>query len=287
MHAELDRTIAATQAAEEDAPSREPGFHHIKLNVVDPDRTARFFTAAFPTTELTQLAGQKALRTQDVLIQLNQVDTPAPHGWNTALWHIGWHSADVLAEYERLIALGIEFFRVPPPTGHFVSPDKLGVEISPGRSLRFDHVHLMSDAPLAAADWYVSVLGLRRGPMIGGDDVKKQAPFAERSHPGNQYHRPSVRLYAGDILLFVYPNQDLDPFTANPVESHTHLESSKGHVLEHLAFYVPDVEAEEDRLRGLGVPILEGVRPFDDAGHRILIIEGPDSARLALVDGPR
>src|SRR5262245_22289375 len=179
------------------------GFHHVHLNVVDPARSVAFYTRAFEQTKAVKVAGWDAVQTEDIWLLFNRVATQSSAEWDTAIWHFGWNSPDVAADHRRLAAQGVTFFRVPPPSAHLVAPDGNDVEIAPaGRGTggvgptSFNHVHLMSDAPLCAAAWYEQVLGLRRdppGPPAGDCHV----PFAERSNVANQILQPSARVFAG------------------------------------------------------------------------------------------
>ncbi len=258
------------------------GFHHVHLNVVDADRSVDFYTAAFEKTRRTRVAGWDAVQAENVFLLFNEVAAPAPAAWTTALWHFGWNSADVVADYRRLAALGIPFFRVPPPSGHMWAPDGNDVEIAPayagsGGSApdAFNHVHLMSAAPLCAGAWYEALLGLRRVASTPAGPVEDcDVPFGPRRDPGNQIHEPNVRLLMDDIVLFIYPDQTPEQPPA----------PSRGHLLDHIALTYPDVPAAVERLAARGVTVLEGVHPFGDTGRRAAVIEGPDALAIELVE---
>jgi catechol 2,3-dioxygenase-like lactoylglutathione lyase family enzyme len=280
MASSLDRAITR---ASDLPPLPEPHFLYVQMNVIDPHTSARFYVDAFPGTEYVELAGLPAIRSGGAHIRFNRVDAPASNDWNVPLWHVGWGSPDVSADHERLAGLGIEFFRVPGRTGHFYSPDRIDVEISRNERSRFDHVHLMSDAPLTAGDWYVTVLGLRRGEELGRPADGSAPKFTERAEPANQIHGPSSRVYAGDILLFAYPNQHVMPFTATPKPEPVELVSNEGHVIDHIGLLVPDLDTAEARMCELGVPIIEARHSFGTDGRESIMIQGPDRARIALI----
>ena len=72
-----------------------PGFHHLHLNSVDPDRAIDFYTRQFPSTSRGRWGGLPALRSpNDVLVLFTKVDTPPPTGPQSAIWHFGWHVTD-------------------------------------------------------------------------------------------------------------------------------------------------------------------------------------------------
>ena len=269
-------------------PVAEVTFHHVHMNVVDPQQSIAFYTDAFEQTQRTVVAGWDALRSEDSYILFSRVTSPRSAEWDTPIWHFGWNSPDVVATHERLVSRGVSFFRVPPPSGHMIAPDGNDVEITPGGGsgpgpTAFNHVHLMSDAPLCAANWYVAMLGLRReADAEAPDDC--DVPFAERRDPANQIHQPNTRLYAGDILIFIYPNQRLVALSQRPVEDRGVLVSSRGRVLDHIAFAVRDVSAVVARMRRAGVTILEDVHDFGNSTLRAAMVEGPDAIAVELVE---
>jgi catechol 2,3-dioxygenase-like lactoylglutathione lyase family enzyme len=85
-----------------------PAFHHLHLNSINPDAAIAFYTRHFPSTSRTTFAGLPALQSPtDVLILFTKVDTPPATQPPTALWHFGWHVADVHQSIERLRRAGV------------------------------------------------------------------------------------------------------------------------------------------------------------------------------------
>jgi catechol 2,3-dioxygenase-like lactoylglutathione lyase family enzyme len=267
-------------------------FHHVHMNVVDPARSASFYTSAFEGTRRVTVAGWEGVQAEDSYLLFTRVPARASTEWDTPIWHFGWNTPDAVADHQRLAARGVEFFRVPPPSGHLIGPDGNDVEIAPGRGgssggrspTAFNHVHLMSDAPLCAADWYEKMLGLRRAPAKEPPPNDCRVPFTPRRAPANQIHEPNARLYAGDILVFIYPNQRLAAMTERAVDDAGPLASSRGRVLDHIAFSVPDVPGLLARLRGAGVSVLADVHDFGNTTLEAAMIEGPDRIAIELVE---
>ena len=274
--------VSPSETYPQDAQPPSAGFHHVHLNVVDPDRSAAFYTGAFEKTRRANIAGWDGVQSENIFLLFNRVDSPASAEWTTAIWHFGWNSVDVIADHRRLAAKGIEFFRVPPPSGHMWAPDGNDVEIAPGSRRSggsaldaFNHVHLMSAAPLCAGEWYQEMLGLTHlgsRPAEPVDDC--DVPFGPRRDPGNQIHQPNVRLLMDDIVLFIYPDQTPE---TKPV-------ASRGHLLDHIALTYPDVPAALARLEAQGVRVIEGVHRFGDTDRRAAMIEGPDAIAIELVE---
>ncbi len=78
-----------------------PGFHHIHLNSVDPDRAIDFYTRQFPTTSKGSWGGFPALKSpNDVLVLFTKVGVPPPMEPQSAIWHFGWHVTDARRSLE-------------------------------------------------------------------------------------------------------------------------------------------------------------------------------------------
>jgi catechol 2,3-dioxygenase-like lactoylglutathione lyase family enzyme len=78
-----------------------PGFHHLRLNSVDPQAAIDFYLRQFPSTSRTTWVGLPALRSpNNVLILFNKVDAPPPTEPQTAIWHFGWQVTDVRRKLE-------------------------------------------------------------------------------------------------------------------------------------------------------------------------------------------
>lgn len=283
----LQRTLAPgalVSVAFAQTPLPPTRLHHLHLNVIDPERSIGFYTRAFPTTTRTEVAGWPAVQSEKTLLLFNTVPIAASAEHDTALWHFGWNSPDVVADYARMAGDGANFFRVPPPSGHLWAPDGNDVEIAPGGAgsggsgpRAFNHVHLMSAAPLCAAAWYEATLGLARMPSrqpAPATESDCHRPFGPRIDPGPQIHEPNTRMRLDDLALSIYPDQHPERFLA----------SSSGRVLDHIALAYPDVAAVVERLRAIGVPVLRDVHPFGNTKQRAALIEGPDKLLIELVE---
>jgi len=174
-------------------------------------------------------------------------------------------------------------------------PDGNDIEIAPGgatsggvSSSSFNHVHLQSEEPLCAVEWYEKVLGLRKGGVVNPDSgADCHVPFRPRHAPANQIHEPNGRVYAGNIMLFIYPHQRLKAMTQIAVDSEGPLVSPKGRVLDHIGLSVTDVAATLRRLEDEGVKVLRDVHPFGTSSRKAAFIEGPDHMLIELVERAR
>jgi len=85
-----------------------PGFHHLHLNSVNPDRAIDFYTQAFPSTSKSTFAGQPALKSPtNVWVLFNKVDQPPATEPQTAFWHFGWHVTDVHKSKDMYVQNGL------------------------------------------------------------------------------------------------------------------------------------------------------------------------------------
>ena len=261
----------------EDAPLQAL-FHHVHLNSLEPATAIGFYTRTFDVTKKTTFAGIDAVQSENMYLLFNRVTKPPATAPDTAIWHFGWGSTNMEADYQGHLAGGVVFQTPITKLGsgtlfaYMKAPDGALVEINTSQTRAFIHVHLYSDAPLCAAEWYQKNLGAvsrssaqRTGPC--------EVPFAAPSEPLGVIRSPATTVRIGEINLIIYPRQRPGP-----------LVSSRGHVVDHIAVSYPDVAAALERLRKSGVKVLEEVHPFGNSNLRAAMIEGPDSIAIELVE---
>ena len=182
------------------------------------------------------------------------------------------------ADYQKHLAAGVAFNTPMTKLGsgtlfaYMKGPDGALVEINSSQTRAFIHVHLYSDAPLCAADWYQRHLGAtsrsttqRTGPC--------EVPFAAPSEPLGVIRSPATTVRIDEINLIIYPRQRPGP-----------LVSTRGHVVDHIAVSYPDVAAALERLRKSGVKVLEELHRLGNSSTRAAMIEGPDAIAIELVE---
>src|SRR5262249_41134419 len=246
----------------------QPQFHHVHLNSIDPMAAMAFYTKTFDVTRKVTLAGSDAIQSENMFLMFNKATKPPATSPDSAIWHFGWGSTAMETDYQRLLASGIAFQTPITKLGsgtqfaYMKAPDGALVEINTSNTRAFIHVHLYSDAPLCAADWYISRLGAtsrssaqRTGPC--------EVPFAAPSEPLGVIRSPATTVRIGEVNLIIYPRQHPGP-----------LVSTRGHVVDHIGVSVPDVTAALDRLRKSGVKVLEAPHRFGET--RAALSEGPD-----------
>lgn len=253
-------------------------FHHVHLNSVAPSAAINFYTKTFDVTKKASLAGWDGLQSENMYLLFNKVGKPPATALESAIWHFGWGSTAMEADYQKHLDNGVTFATPMTKLGsgllfaYMKAPDGALVEINTSNTRAFIHVHLYSDAPLCAADWYIKHLGAtsrasaqRTGPC--------EVPFAAPSEPLGVIRQPAATVRFGDISLIIYPRQRPGKFV-----------SPRGRIVDHIALSVSDLKGTLERLRKEGVKVLEEPHPFGKSQTRAAMIEGPDAIAIELVE---
>ncbi len=311
---------AAGQQPASGSPLPTPAFHHLHLNSVNPDAAIEFYTKAFPSTSRTTFGGQPALASpNNVLVLFNKVTAPPATQPQTSFWHFGWHVTDVRATLERYLKQHIPL--LPLYTGEgtrtvFVSSDTYpgtggvlgltraqvdeararGVQPAGGAGFaylrgpddamveyqgnmpaeRFNHVHMYQDQPFCAQLWYqrhLHVTYAKPPGRTGANCTVERGP--DKTLPAlewdGMYRTPSLTTTTfGDVSLFWYMNQGATPAA-----------STRGHLMDHIALGVTDLDAWLAKLTAANVTIL--LPPYAIGNGRAFMIEGPSREAIELI----
>ncbi len=260
--------------------SNAASFHHLHLNSLDPSKAIDFYTRTFDVTKKTRLAGFDGIQSEKIYLLFDMVKTPPATTPESAIWHFGWGSAAMEADYRKHLDNGVTFHTPITRLGsgllfaYMKAPDGALVEINTSNTRAFIHTHLYSDAPLCAAEWYVKHLGaITRAGARAQRSGPCEVPFAAPSEPLGVIRSPAATVRFGEISLIIYPRQRPGP-----------LVSPRGHVVDHIALGVIDLTVTLDRLRKSGVKVLEEPYPFGNSKTRAAMIEGPDGIAIELVE---
>ncbi len=122
----------------------------------------------------------------------------------------------------------------------------------------FHHLHLSSVNPEAAIDFYTKAFpSTSKLPALDWDGMDRA---------------PSVtNTLFGDVSLFWYMNQGDTPAV-----------STRGHVMDHIALSIADLDAWIAKLRAEQVTILEQL--YIVGGSRAVMIEGPSNEAIELIE---
>lgn len=172
----------------------------------------------------------------------------------------------------------------PTRTGGFAylrGPDNAIVEYAGNHPAeRFNHVHLFQEQPFCAQLWYQQHL---HAPVYAGRT--SPTPLTEATcqvergpdrtfpalEPDGMFRTPSAAVAFDDVALLWYMRQGDQP-----------LVSSRGHVVDHIALSVTDLDAWIAKLRREGVTFL--TEPYALGDTRAVMIEGPSREALELVE---
>jgi catechol 2,3-dioxygenase-like lactoylglutathione lyase family enzyme len=165
--------------------------------------------------------------------------------------------------------------------GYMRGPDDALVEYAGNHPAeRFNHVHMFQEDPFCAQLWYQKHLN---APVFAGRTSAAPVTEAtcrvprgpERSWPSlereGMFRTPLAAVVFGDVALPWYMRQGDRP-----------LAGTRGHLYDHLALGVADLDAWVAKLRGEGVAFLE--EPYRLGDTRAVMIEGPSREALELVE---
>lgn len=146
---------------------------------------------------------------------------------------------------------------------------------------RFNHVHMFHDQPFCAQLWYQRHLSVPPPPPRPGQTVRTTANCRVERGPDKtlpaldwdgMYRAPSITTTLfGDVSLFWYMNQ-----TGTPAVS------TRGHLMDHIALGVADLDAWIAKLRAENVTFLE--QPYSVGEQSAIMIEGPSREAIELIE---
>ncbi len=295
--------------------------HHVHLNSVDPAKAAAYYPKPFALTAMkTTFNGYEAVKTGNLYLLFTKVTAPPPNeltGSQTSVWHFGWNTPDSRKYDENFRKMGLQIAQMwdaadgklvdmssdtlpglptqeqilemrakgVQPTrdggfGYLRGPDGIMIEnAQAGTSERFNHIHMYHEHPICAMQWYITHLGATLpqgrggapGTLPAGDCKQLYAPPTWPSFAKTGFVRePSGAVFFDDISISIRPWPGGG------------LVSTRGHVVDHWALSVSDLDSTVTRLEGEGVKFLEQIHPWGNM--RAAMIEGPDRVAIELVE---
>lgn len=260
-------------------------FHHVHLNVTNPQKTIDFYKKYFGVVEVKYHGTIPALFAERTFFLLSKVDAPPPFAPKSALSHIGWSTVDAQSSYEWLKKAGIEFETPIGQLGndfgmYIYGPDKELVELWTGsRNHRFEHIHLWATSVDQTAKWFKDNLGIqgRVGPKPTITDHENilalQMAFLQSDNVNLIiFGRPSFdsRWWPGGS----YKKEDGPP---GPFET------TKGRAIDHIAFSYRDIAPVFERMKAAGVEIVAPIEKSKEFGHTSFFVMGPDKLVIEIV----
>ena len=270
------------------APASEPEkpvahFHHLHLNTLEPNAAIDFYTSKFDC-EKARFAGlEEAVWAQKSWILFNKVKTPPPWELTSAIWHFGWGAEDMKAAYQKQLDMKTKFFTPISPIGtsffyaYVEGPDHALIEMNTANHHRFGHLHLFSEDPVAAGDWYVKNFGA----TIRNNGMSSRTPsFISGFQVG-----PNSSLMLDNVNIIIFPIQYSKKAYADHWKGVTEMTPTKGRVVDHIGISFDNLADALERLRKGGVHVTDEIQTTADGNVKFAFIEGPDRIRIELVEG--
>jgi len=146
---------------------------------------------------------------------------------------------------------------------------------------RVNHIHMYQEQPYCAQLWYQAHLNVAVAAPRAGQVVRTEANCRVERGPDKtlpaldwdgMFRTPAVQTTIfGDVNLYFYMNQGSTP--AGP---------TRGHLMDHFAISVGDLDAWIAKLKGENVTFLE--QPYTIGGLRAIMIEGPSKEAIEIIE---
>ncbi len=264
-------------------------FHHLHLNSTDPKAAIEFYTTKFDA-EKGRFAGvMDAVWAQKSWILFTKVAAAPPSDVVSTIWHFGWGAEDMKAAYQKQLDSGTKF--ATPITdisdiggnpnakmgvffyAYVQGPDHALIELNTANHHHFGHVHLLSENPAAAGEWYAKHFG-----------VKPRVAAQARMYRGVQI-APSSSFMMDDVNFIIYPMEYAVTAKMPGWENRKAFEPTQGRVVDHIGISVENLDDAMAKLRKEGVTVT--AEPKSAAGGKIkyAFIEGPDKMRIEIIEG--
>jgi catechol 2,3-dioxygenase-like lactoylglutathione lyase family enzyme len=258
-------------------------FHHVHLNTLDPKAAIDFYTSKFDC-ERARFAGlEDAVWSQKSWLLFNKVRTPPPWELTSAIWHFGWGAEDMKAAYQKQLDMKTKFFTPISPIGtsffyaYVEGPDHALIEMNTANHHRFGHLHLFSEDPVAAGDWYVRNFGA----TVRNNGMSSRTPsFISGFQVG-----PNSSLMLDNVNIIIFPIQYSKKAYADHWKGVTEMTPTKGRVVDHIGVSFDNLTDALERLRKGGVHVTDEIQTTAGGKVKFAFIEGPDMIRIELVEG--
>jgi catechol 2,3-dioxygenase-like lactoylglutathione lyase family enzyme len=275
------------------APAAVAHFHHLHLNATDPAAAINFYTSKFDC-EKGRFAGvMDAVWAQKSWMLFTKVSSPPPWELTSAVWHFGWGAEDMKATYQKQLDMGTKFFNPltdisdiggnKGATGLFYyayveGPDHALIELNTAQHHHFGHLHLFSEDPVSAGEWYTKYFGAVRRATA---PPSREPRFYRDFQIG-----PSSSLMMDNVNIIIFPIQySKKAYPDHWKNGQTAMSSTKGRVVDHVGFSVDNLAETLEKLRKDGVKVTDQIKTAAGGKIKYAFIEGPDKIRIELVEG--
>lgn len=266
-------------------------FHHIHLNNLDTQAAIDFYTSKFDCEKAKFGGTVDAVWAQKSWILFNKVSSPPHAEVTSALYHMGWGAEDMKSAYQKQLDMGTKFQtpitdiaeamgRGVPGRFWFAyvdGPDHALIEMNTANHHNFGHIHLTSDDPVSAGEWYIKEFGMiRRG----------QGPPSREVYSFNGIQlAPSMSLMLDNVNFIIFPTGLVTGLFPDDWKGRKKYDSPRGHAIDHFAISVDSLEETLARLKNDGVKVIQSAKTSLGGKLKSAFVEGPDNVEIEIVEG--
>lgn len=280
---------AAVLIAQQPAPATPSPyrFHHVHLNTTNAKAAVDFYTSTFKAERAMFADKVPAVNAQGKWLLFNEVAQAPPSAVISPMYHIGWGAPDMKGTYDRFVSKGVKF--ETPLTdisqvlqsgsgrtffAYVDGPDHAMIEINTAATDNFQHVHFLSNDPVSAGQWVMKNFG-----ATGNANASREA----RVYNGLQIY-PFMGANLDGIQFFWYPKAFGSGSYPDAWKGRTDFASSRGRVIDHIAFSVEGLDKALTQLEANGVKVLQRPQMTMNGLIRSAFVEGPDGTELEIVE---
>src|SRR5260370_40380034 len=246
-------------------------FHRLHLNSTDPAAAIEFYTRTFDCEKARFAGVMDAVWAQKFWLLVTKTATAPPADIVSAIWHFGWGAEDMPDAYQKQLATGTRFGTAITELftkfwyAYVDGPDHAIIELNTSANHNFGHLHLISEDAVSAGEWYQKHFG---ATWKSGKAPTGEARFIKGFQIG-----PSSSLMMDNVNIIIFPIEYARQ--AMPEwKGRAGFESSKGRVVDHVAFSVDDLAGSLETLRKDGVTVADEIKSAAGGEIKCGVIEG-------------
>lgn len=286
--------LVTTFALAQDPPQLKAHFHHVHLNVTDPNAAADFYTSKFDCEKATFADKSAAVWAQKSWLLFNKVKNRPQLDLSSAIWHMGWGAENMKETYAKQQAQGTKFFEplndisdIGGNVGardtfyycYVQSPDNALIELNTARHHNFGHLHLFSADPISTAEWWGKYFGVRLSPALKSPNARKPRIYREVQIG------PSASFNVDNVNVIIFPIEYPKKAYASQWQGRTNFDSTSGKAIDHIALSVDNLAETLKVMKADGVKVVKDIKPIKGTRIKSAFIEGPDNILFELVEG--
>jgi predicted enzyme related to lactoylglutathione lyase len=264
-------------------------FHHLHLNATDPKADIDFYTSKFDCEKANFKGLVDAVWAQKSWMLFQKAASAPPSEVVSTIWHFGWGAEDMKATVQKQLDSGTRF--ATPITdisdiggnpnakmgvffyAYVQGPDNALIELNTSANHHFGHIHLLSENPVAAGEWYAKHFGV-----------------APRSSTQARIYRnvqigPSSSFTMDNVSFIIYPMEYAISSHMPGWENRKTFEPTKGRVVDHIGISVENLDSAIAALRKEGVKVTDEPKSIPGGKVKFAFIEGPDKMRIEMIEG--